>query len=56
MLGSEEITNEKLTYFLTKYPEIYLKVANSETHSLVRLKIEEAQVDNGALMKTWKPC
>lgn len=33
-----------------------MKVANSETHSLVRLKIEEAQVDSGTLLKTWKPC
>lgn len=42
MLATEDITDDKLKYFLTKYPEIYLKVAEQEQHTLVKYKVKNA--------------
>lgn len=56
MLNTNEITKEKLIYFLTKYPEVYLKLAEQQEHKLVKYQVRNAQVDSGALLTTWNEC
>ncbi|CAD8176859.1 unnamed protein product [Paramecium pentaurelia] len=57
MLGKQSLTLPQLQEFLCNYPDTYIKLGSvQENHSLVKLRIKNAQIDCGNVLKTWKPC